>query len=302
MHRQGWYQIAFSNELSSTVSPAVVGSHRLVVLQGPGGIRIADALCPHRGANLGHGGRLEGNAIICPFHGFRIGLGAAAEHGLRVREHDALAVGDLVFVRLWDGPDNGFSTLMRSLSEKRIIRPGFKLRLRAAAEMVIENAFDQAHFRPVHGIGLDGGFELLPSEAGELSVSGSFDLPPSPWQRGQPGTGAGFIPFRAQAFSPGIVVSDLGGAYPYTVLTAATPVPEGGCVVRLSLALERDADRAPYPALVDFLLRRSREGLERDRVVWEHRSDELPPTYTPFDGPVRAFREFCASFEAGAEP
>jgi 3-ketosteroid 9alpha-monooxygenase subunit A len=303
MHSKGWYQIAFSSELPRQVSPAAVGSHRLVVLRGPDSIRIADALCPHRGADLGHGGRLEGDAIICPFHGFRIGLDAVAEHGLRVREHNALAVGELVFVRLSDGPDNGFATLMRSLSQRRIIVSGFTLRLRAPAEMVIENAFDQAHFRPVHGIGLDGSFRLLPSESGELGVRGSFDLPPSPWQRGRAGPEAGPVPFHAQAFSPGLVVSDLGGAYPYTVVTAATPAPDGGCVVRLSLALEHDeAGRAPRPELIEFLLRRSREGLEKDRVIWEHRSEEQLPTYTPLDAPVRAFREFCGGFEGGAVP
>ena len=27
-----------------------------------------DAYCPHLGAHLGHGGRVEGGAVRCPFH------------------------------------------------------------------------------------------------------------------------------------------------------------------------------------------------------------------------------------------
>ena len=32
---------------------------------------IVDAYCPHLGANLGVGGRVHGNCIECPFHGWQ---------------------------------------------------------------------------------------------------------------------------------------------------------------------------------------------------------------------------------------
>lgn len=35
-----------------------------------GELRIFDAFCPHQGAHLGHGGRLDENCLRCPFHGF----------------------------------------------------------------------------------------------------------------------------------------------------------------------------------------------------------------------------------------
>lgn len=305
MHGRGWYQLAFESELPRAVTPAAVGARRLMVLRLPDGLQVADAACPHRGADLAHGGRIEGEAVVCPFHGFRIGLCGAGEHGLRVCAHRTLALGGLVLARLDDGPDNGLEALLRGLAESRIIVPGFTLRLRAAADMVVENAFDQAHFRPVHGIGLDGAFRLRSSDRGELGIDGSFELPPSAWQRGRAESAGdgGRVPFRARAFSPGLVVSDLGGEHPYTVITAATPLPEGGCAIRLSLALERDAEgQPPRPDLVEFLLRRSREGLEKDRIVWEHRVEGAAPRYTPLDGPVRAFRDFCASFAAAERP
>ena len=34
-------------------------------------VSIVDAYCPHLGANLGVGGRVQGNCIECPFHGWQ---------------------------------------------------------------------------------------------------------------------------------------------------------------------------------------------------------------------------------------
>ena len=35
-----------------------------------GELQVFDAFCPHQGAHLGHGGRLEDDCLRCPFHGF----------------------------------------------------------------------------------------------------------------------------------------------------------------------------------------------------------------------------------------
>lgn len=35
-----------------------------------GELQVFDAFCPHQGAHLGHGGRLENDCLRCPFHGF----------------------------------------------------------------------------------------------------------------------------------------------------------------------------------------------------------------------------------------
>jgi hypothetical protein len=228
-------------------------------------------------------------------------LGEPSDQGFCVHEYRTLIVNGLVFVQMSDHYDNGFRAFMEKLTGSTLVVPGFSLKVRAPAEMVIENAFDQAHFAPVHGIGTRGTFRMRPSKSGELVAEGTFELPPSLWQRGQSGPEAGCVPFLARAFSPGIIVSDLGGSHPYTVITAATPLPDGDCVIRLSLALPPTADGGPpRPELIDFLLRRSRAGLDRDRVVWEHLSPTSTARYTALDAPVREFREFCARFLEGA--
>jgi len=300
-YRHGWYQVAFERELTGEVSAASVGATALVVLRTPGGVRVADAACPHRGAHLGYGARFRSGALVCPFHGFRVGFGEPSDEGLCVREYHALTVGGLVFVQMSDVHDNGYAKVMENLQATHLLVPGFAMTVRAPSELVIENAFDRGHFRPVHGIGIGRAFEMRPSQHGELVFEGVFELPSSRWQRAQPGRELSDVPFVARAFSPGIVVSELGGAYPYTVITAATPTEDGSCVIRLSLALPLDAAAGPpRPELQEYLLRRSRDGLEKDRIVWEHLSATSDAPDSVLDAPVREFRAFCRLFATAA--
>ena len=45
-----------------------------------GQARLLEAYCPHLGAHLGHGGKVEGELLACPFHGWRFqGDGRLAE-------------------------------------------------------------------------------------------------------------------------------------------------------------------------------------------------------------------------------
>lgn len=299
MYYNGWYQVAFERDLSRDLTPAAVATKRLVIVRTPDEIRAFDAVCPHRGAHLAFGGRLDREAIVCPFHGYRVGLCASADKKFLAREYRTLVIGGLVFVRMSDSHENGLTELLEELDEDHYFVPGFEMYIRARAEMVIENAFDQTHFRTVHGVGNEPEFEIRPSKNGELTVDSIFEIPPSPWQKsGQ--NGMLQVPFTARAFSPGIVVSQLGGENPYWIITAATPDPDGGCTVRLSLAVRAAADGSPPKAeLCHYLLRQSKAGLEEDQIIWENMSTTVSPRYTAEDASVLGFREFCQRIEEG---
>jgi nitrite reductase/ring-hydroxylating ferredoxin subunit len=283
------------------VSPATLGSRELILVSTTRFVRVADAVCPHRGAHLGVGGRCEGDTIVCPFHGHRITIGDGADATFRVREYEAVTLGGLVCVRLSSAHDNGFAAMLTELDRDHFFLSGFSMPIRAPAELVIENAFDVAHFGPVHGIRTEPRFRIRPSQTGELAVEGTFWVPPSPWQRRRPGEGARPVPFVARAYSPGLVLSELGGEHPYKVITAATPVANGTCIVRLTVAIPADADGAPPDsALCQYLLEQSRAGIEKDRLVWEHLAPFRRERHTPGDGAVEAFQAFCARFDARA--
>ncbi|MGH3721448.1 MAG: hypothetical protein ACRDRI_21880 [Pseudonocardiaceae bacterium] len=175
------------------------------------------------------------------------------------------------------------------------------------ADLVVENAFDATHFRPVHGIANEPSFTVLteePAQTGTFAVRGTFMLPASPWQRASAGARCVSVPFVARAFSPYVVVSRLGGDHPYVAITAATPRPEGGCVIRFSPAIPT-ATHAAMPAdrregLYRYLMEHSLAGIEQDVPIWEHLIEPPAPDYDAADGAVVAFREFRESFRASS--
>jgi nitrite reductase/ring-hydroxylating ferredoxin subunit len=49
---------------------SVAGEELIARTDATGGLRVFDAYCPHQGAHLGYGGKLDDDCLRCPFHGF----------------------------------------------------------------------------------------------------------------------------------------------------------------------------------------------------------------------------------------
>src|SRR5262249_47971167 len=69
----GWFAVAYSDELGAGQVKALrYFGRELVLWRGEDGTaRLLDAYCRHLGAHLGHGGRVNGNDIECPFHAWQ---------------------------------------------------------------------------------------------------------------------------------------------------------------------------------------------------------------------------------------
>lgn len=293
----GWVEAAYEHELVGELTPVYVGERPIVLVRDEERLRAVDAVCPHRGANLGFGGRLDDGAIVCPFHGHRIRLGSASGAGFSVAEHPLLGYGGMIFVLLGEPRDNGLARHLERLARDHVFVPGFTIHVHARPELVVENAFDASHFAPVHGVSDEPRFAVRPSEDGEFAVEGEMAVPRSRWHRVE--TETAHLRFVARAFSPNLVISELEAEFPYTVITAATPARAGGSVVRVSLAVPRYADGSgPDAELCRYILDYSRQGIEDDAAIWEHMCELDRPAYTPGDVAVQAFAEFCAGYRA----
>ena len=70
--RVGWFQVAYSEDLDVGAVPLHYFGQHLVLFRGEDQkLGLLDAYCPHLGAHLGHGGRVEGNSVVCPFHAWK---------------------------------------------------------------------------------------------------------------------------------------------------------------------------------------------------------------------------------------
>jgi nitrite reductase/ring-hydroxylating ferredoxin subunit len=297
MHR-GWYQIAFERELRREISPIFLGEQELIVCNFNKTYRAFSAHCPHRGAHLGYGGRIDGDKIICPFHGRRIGCDTPGDDGFCVRSYRTIAVGGLLFALLDEALDNGCSEVLEGLGRTHRFLPGFTIMVPTSPEYVIENALDRRHFQCVHGVDNLPSLELIESETGALLVRTRLETAQAnPWQKGSASLG---IDLRIRIFSPNLCITEMViGNTSRHVLTAATPQPNEMCAIRVSLIVPMESTATPSEqAQNSALLRDSRAAIEQDAAIWEHLPKNGRNAFTTDDELVVAYYEFCRKFEA----
>jgi nitrite reductase/ring-hydroxylating ferredoxin subunit len=77
----GWHQVDWSAKLlPEEVRPIRLFGEDLVLYRTEGGVaRLVDSACPHLGANLGFGGKVVGECLKCPFHGWEWNLDGTNE-------------------------------------------------------------------------------------------------------------------------------------------------------------------------------------------------------------------------------
>jgi len=293
----GWYLLAVTTELVDEVTPLWVGSRPVLGVRTDDGIRVYDGSCPHRGAHLGVGGRLLRGHVVCPFHGKGILLGERADRRWCVREFDAIVVGDAVFIRLSATPehDHGFPQTIREIAGTRAVVEGFTVPVRADPELIVENAFDADHFTAVHEVPRVADMSSRSGPHGELVIEGFFETKPLPWD--DPAEGRTRMRFCARAFSPTIVVTELGPPeQAHLVLTGTVPSREGA-VARVVYAITpAAAGGAPSPTVLEPLVAGGRKAFRQDVAVWENLDLDATPRFDARDEHVLAFRRFCAGF------
>ncbi|WP_018157121.1 Rieske 2Fe-2S domain-containing protein [Demetria terragena] len=308
----GWYLAAFTDEITSDLTPLRIGDRRIMVIRtevdGGPVYRVTDSTCPHRGANLAQGGEVRGDCVVCPFHGRLI---ATSNHPKRasVNAYETLHIGPLLFVRFADGEpgDCGFPAALRTMTEGSVILPAVNELVDVPCEFVVENAFDVEHFSPVHSVPNLDGMVTSAQPDGTLVIGGDFVTMTDPWydQRFAEAAraylaGGDWKPsrrsaFRAVAFSPTVVATSFGSEdNPPVILTAATPEP-GGTRVRVSV-IGKDSPALPH------IVNGSKVAIAQDTEVWAHLDHDAPWALDDADVNVVAYRAWIDRFPSLVAP
>jgi 3-ketosteroid 9alpha-monooxygenase subunit A len=169
-YARGWHVVLFSQELDvGEVRQLHYFDRDLVIYRGASGqVAMLDAHCPHLGANLGSGGgRLIGDNIACPFHGWTFdpaGHCVDIPYASKIPERAVNALRGYPvlekngFIAIWYDPESGEAEdYLPDIPQWGEGADGwgdwkfFRSRIRARACDVIENIVDIAHFPHVHG-------------------------------------------------------------------------------------------------------------------------------------------------------
>ncbi|XP_056207957.1 cholesterol 7-desaturase nvd-like [Falco biarmicus] len=171
----GWYRLLDSAQLprGAVRSLALLGEHLAVFRTQDGQAYVVDTYCPHLGASLAAGGRVVGNCIECPFHGWRF----QGEDGKCISIPYAGKVPDFARVRTWPscevngmlmvwyhcegvGPTWAVPEQQEITTREWVFRGQTEHFVDAHIQEIPENAADVAHLFFLHGPAVLGGSDL----------------------------------------------------------------------------------------------------------------------------------------------
>ncbi|XP_078405784.1 cholesterol 7-desaturase nvd isoform X1 [Cetorhinus maximus] len=175
VYPNGWYRLLDSQQLrEGQVKNITIFGEQVAVYRGQDGhAYVVDAYCPHLGANLAVGGRVIGNCIECPFHGWQF----RGEDGKCIKIPYAEKVPDFAKVKTWhscelnctvfvwfhcDGIDPSWNIPQQEEIQSRewVYRGRTEHYINCHIQEIPENAADIAHLSHLHTPSMLSGSDL----------------------------------------------------------------------------------------------------------------------------------------------
>jgi nitrite reductase/ring-hydroxylating ferredoxin subunit len=310
---EGWFRVADEQQLpKGGVLPVRAFGRDLVLFRvEDGGASALDAFCPHAGAHLGHGGRVDGGALRCPFHGLRYGVdGRCLDDG---RDRSSLRVWPL---ERWQGQLMIFHSAsarppdwrLPSLVDDGWTAPRWRtLRLAGHVQDVADNGVDFQHFVSVHRYS-NLREPTVDVDGNRLHSRFGFDRKNPIWS----GLGDVTAIFDTDMWGLGCSITDLRalGAH-FRLLLLATQIDERELDFSIGISLERPfaargIARAVFDAAAAGVLRLMHGTIVgdvlQDREIWAHRKHLARPALSASDAPLIVFRKYAERFYRDGDP
>jgi nitrite reductase/ring-hydroxylating ferredoxin subunit len=301
----GWFAVSYSDELAVGEVKAVRYFARdLVMWRGEDGkARLLDAYCRHLGAHMGHGGRVNGNDIECPFHAWQYNEAGAVTRIPYARTIPPQAKRDNCvrgfpiteangFVWAWYHPD-GVAPLFEVDIQPEVGSEGwtpfkkFEWRVYNSIGNMHDNGLDMAHFFYVH--------RTAAFPESETTIEGHRMRSVARAKLGTPrGEVDGSI--VSHNSSPGQGCVRFMGICETLLVSAVTPIERDMLQVRFAFTQPVAEAEGPMGGLARALIRDICKQLDQDKIIWDRQRNEPEPLMCDGDGPVPMARERYAQF------
>jgi nitrite reductase/ring-hydroxylating ferredoxin subunit len=282
-----------------------MGGELVVYRTRSGEVRAVPPYCPHLGAHLGHGGRVDGELLICPFHGFaydtsgacvRTGYGTRPPARARLEPRPLRESSGLLLV--WHGAGEPAWTVPELDSEGWTAPRCRRFVLRDHPQETTENSVDLGHFAIVHGYRTVRMLRDAVTDGPFLSTAFAVEQP-LPWS----GRALAFE-FETEIF--GLGYSLVNVRVPRFDLDARlwvlpTPIDERRLTLRLAASvrtgsLQLPARRLADAALTQLVLYGLARGAQQDFPIWENKRYLERPALAAGDGPIGLYRRWALQF------
>jgi phenylpropionate dioxygenase-like ring-hydroxylating dioxygenase large terminal subunit len=303
----GWFAVGFSTDFApeSVTTRHYFGQDLVVYRTRDGVVHATEPHCPHLGAHFGHGGRVDGERLRCPFHGWCFdGKGQCVEiPGAErippravVRHWPLVEQNGVVFVR-HDGDDATAPWSLAPLPDEEWTKNRTVMwTLRTHAQEVCENAVDSAHLTPLHHI--DKASVLRePTEDGPM-FNIALHLVADGGLVGMPGmTNDVVLDVTLHGLGQMVVqthVRNVGIRARQRIY--CTPVDEEHTEVRAVVNLVKLEDAATTEQVAELFYQAYLNDFAKDFPVWENKAYRERPILSSADGPFMRYRKWARQF------
>jgi nitrite reductase/ring-hydroxylating ferredoxin subunit len=303
----GWFAIGFSSDFArgEVVTRRAFGQEIVVHRTEGGALAASDPFCPHLGAHLGHGGRVVGEKLRCPFHGWCFDAAGrcvevpgasvvprraelrrwpiAERNGVVLAYHDARG-GEPAW-QVPELPTDGWS------EDRTVIWT-----VRTHPQDVFENVVDRAHLGPVHGA--ETCTIVRAPRAREHSFDIALNLVADGAVVGMPGV--------ANDVVLDVTMHGLGQAFVHTEVRNVgiharqriycTPIDEERTEIRGVVAVRDLGQPFATDLVAEIFYRAYVSDFALDFPIWENKAYHDRPILSSADGPFMLYRRWARQF------
>jgi phenylpropionate dioxygenase-like ring-hydroxylating dioxygenase large terminal subunit len=261
------------------------------------------------GAQLGYGGRVGGECVVCPFDEWRFdqeGVNASILYAARPNRSARLVtwpvkeMGGMILV--WHHPagepprwgvapvpeldDANFAPVART-----------ELEIHVHPQEVFENSVDLAHFLSIHRAG------VMPDV--EVEIDGPHFVATTTNQRLKSASGYFDGAVSSELWGLGIDIARVTGVVDTVAVLGLTPIADGRVRARFAVTARVEATAQRDEEKARELARKAQDRVvaefKTDLMIWEHKRYEPSPKLTASERLIIGFRRWARQFYAGLE-
>lgn len=293
----GWFSVSRSQELLVGEVQQVQAFDRELVLYRTrsGEAVLQDAYCPHLGANLGVDGRVVGESIRCPFHGWRFGKEGMCEEipycedipeRARIRTWHVQEKNGEIYV--WFHPENTGPQWqlpdLPELGDPNWTSPRYaEFLVPAHVQDIAENSCDPVHFQYVHRQPDVPPSEVTVEDNGRIlhlhSDASNAQIPSQ---------------LHATVYSPGfaMVRNTYGPGAEMVMYNSAQPISRHETKMRWTLTVRREIEDLAGDEVMKGII----DGLSDDYPIWANKVHKRRPVFCKGDETLVLFRKWVRQF------
>lgn len=316
-----WYVIENSDKLKSgqLMEKQIAGKQFVLFRTDTGVACLADAYCPHLGGHFAHGGHIEGETIVCPFHYFCFdtnGTCVKTGYGTKPPPKAVLKTYSIQekngFILYWHHQQQEQPHWEVPITEDTNwteIKTADYL-LSSHPQETTENSVDVGHFSVVHKYSNITTLKELNADGAYLNASYGFNRAPE-----------GFIGKGTQGIKAEINIHVHGLGYSFVEVDLPEmklktrqyvfpmPVDENKINLKIGMSVNKNFKSSkihpalsllPKKMLVNILLNKAFTGyandVKQDFKIWENKVYMENPALAKGDGPIGKYRQWAKQF------